>query len=116
MLPTQSSLAHDGNVAVQALIKKTKSNLVFVKGGTFKMGDFGSISTPDKLPYTSQDESKPLHDVELESFSIGKYKVTYEDFDVYSSATGTPRIAELKRDETISNSSQCPCRRKLARS
>lgn len=97
-LPTRSSWAHDRNVAVQALIKKTKSNIVIVKGGTFKMGDFGSISTPDKLPYTHQDESKPLHDVELDSFSIGKYKVTHEDFEVYSSATGTPRIAELKRD------------------
>lgn len=58
-----SPLALEPNADALALIKKTKSNLVYIKGGTFKMGDFGPISTPDKLPYTSQDESKPLHDV-----------------------------------------------------
>ncbi|WP_354675413.1 formylglycine-generating enzyme family protein [Cupriavidus alkaliphilus] len=108
MLAIPSSWALDPNESVQALIRKTKSNLVFVKGGTFKMGDFGPITTPDRLPYTSQDESKPLHDVELESFSIGKYKVTYEDFDVYSSDSGTPRIAELRRDRPYRNIPNVP--------
>ncbi|WP_198052995.1 formylglycine-generating enzyme family protein [Cupriavidus taiwanensis] len=91
---------------VQALVNKSKANLIFIKGGTFKMGDFGAITTQDKLPYTTQDESKPLHDVELDSFSIGKYKVTYEDFDVYSKATNTQKIGELKANReyrTIAN-------------
>lgn len=98
-LASSPSCAIDSSSATQALIQKTKSNLVFVKGGTFKMGDFGPITTPDKLPYTSQDESKPLHDVELDSFSIGKYKVTYEDFDVYTAATGKQKIGKLALNE-----------------
>ena len=61
---------------VQALIQKTKSNLVFVKGGTFKMGDFGPVSTPDKMPYApGRAHATPLHEVELDSFSMSKYKV-----------------------------------------
>ncbi|WP_082819107.1 SUMF1/EgtB/PvdO family nonheme iron enzyme [Cupriavidus nantongensis] len=70
------------------------------------MGDFGSISTEDGLPFTTQDESKPLHDVELDNFSIGKYKVTYEDFDVYSKATHTQQIGQLEANKacrTVAN-------------
>ena len=36
--------------ALQALVAKTKKNLVFVEGGTFQMGDFGTVHNPDKLP------------------------------------------------------------------
>lgn len=99
LTPTIASpLALEPNADALTLIKKTKSNLVYIKGGTFKMGDFGSISTLDKLPYTSQDESKPLHDVDLDSFSIGKYKVTYEEFDIYTKSTGARRIAEFANE------------------
>ncbi|SOZ63297.1 conserved exported hypothetical protein [Cupriavidus taiwanensis] len=105
---TPSSWALQLDQEVQALLSKTKINLVFVKGGTFKMGDFGSITTQDKLPYTTQDEARPLHDVELDSFSIGKYKVTYEDFDVYSRATHTQKIAELKTDREYRSVANVP--------
>ncbi|MFM0042559.1 formylglycine-generating enzyme family protein [Paraburkholderia sediminicola] len=75
---------------VKALVKKSLADMVFVKGGTFKMGDFGPEVSPEKLPYTSQDENKPVHQVTLDGFSIGKYKVTYADFDIYTVATGKP--------------------------
>ncbi|MFM0604863.1 SUMF1/EgtB/PvdO family nonheme iron enzyme [Paraburkholderia sediminicola] len=75
---------------VKALVKKSIADMVFVKGGTFKMGDFGPEVSPEKLPYTSQDENKPVHQVTLDGFSIGKYKVTYADFDIYTAATGKP--------------------------
>ncbi|MGQ7940027.1 formylglycine-generating enzyme family protein [Paraburkholderia sp. D1E] len=74
----------------KALVKKSLADMVFVKGGTFKMGDFGPEVSPEKLPYTSQDENKPVHQVTLDGFSIGKYKVTYADFDIYTAATGKP--------------------------
>lgn len=83
---------------VASLVKKTRRNLVFVRGGNFQMGDFGRIHSPEKMPYTGQPESKPLHAVELDSFSIGAYKVTFEDFDVYTSANGLPRIGTRKYD------------------
>ncbi|WP_328515632.1 formylglycine-generating enzyme family protein [Ralstonia solanacearum] len=91
--------ALDASHEVQVLIQKTKSNLVFVKGGTFKMGDFGPQTTPDKMPYTpGRAFATPLHTVELDSFSMSKYKVTYQDFDVYTDATGKPRIAQAQLD------------------
>lgn len=73
---------------VKALVKKSLSDMVFVNGGTFMMGDFGPSVTPEKLPYTAQPDNKPAHKVTLDSFSIGRYKVTYADFDVYTKATG----------------------------
>lgn len=72
----------------QALVKKSLSDMVFVRGGTFMMGDFGPSVTPEKLPLTAQHEDKPVHKVALDSFSIGRYKVTYADFDVYMKAVG----------------------------
>ncbi|WP_051376863.1 formylglycine-generating enzyme family protein [Burkholderia sp. WSM2232] len=84
---------------VKALVKKSLENMVFVKGGTFTMGDFGSQVTPEKLPFTSQQENKPAHPVTLDSFSIGKYKVTYADLDVYTTATGKPSWPQDKADQ-----------------
>ncbi|MBX3618839.1 MAG: SUMF1/EgtB/PvdO family nonheme iron enzyme [Rhizobacter sp.] len=90
--PASGHAAHNIDARIAALVQKTKHNLVFVKGGSFKMGDFGRLRSPERLPYTGQPEASPLHDVELDSFSIGKYKVSYEDFDVYTDANGLPRI------------------------
>jgi formylglycine-generating enzyme required for sulfatase activity len=84
---------------VSALVKKSLADMIFVKGGTFTMGDFGPQVTPEKLPYTSQQENKPAHPVTLDSFSIGKYKVTYADLDVYTTATGKPSWPEDKADQ-----------------
>jgi len=82
------------------LVKKAKADLVFVKGGTFKMGDFGPVSTPDKMPYApGRAYATPLHEVELDSFSMSKYKVTVTDFDVYTEAVGKPHIAQAKFDK-----------------
>jgi formylglycine-generating enzyme len=81
---------------VKALVKKSLVDMAFVKGGTFTMGDFGPEVSPEKLPYTSQQENKPAHPVTLDSFSIGKYKVTYADFDIYTAATGKPAWPEDK--------------------
>jgi formylglycine-generating enzyme required for sulfatase activity len=56
---------------------KMLSGMVFVKGGTFMMGDFGVEVSPEKLAYTSQHENKPAHQVMLDTFSISKYKITF---------------------------------------
>jgi len=77
---------------VQALLDKTRKNLRFVQGGTFQMGDFGPIDSPEKLPYSVDQDNKFLHKVTLKSFSMSAYKSTYADLDVYSEATGTPRV------------------------
>ena len=37
-------------LALQALVAKTKKNVVFVEGSTFQMGDFGLVHNAEKLP------------------------------------------------------------------
>lgn len=73
------------------LKKKVLADLIFVEGGTFMMGDFGSLWSPEKLPYSDDVTSRPVHKVTLSSFSISKYKTTYAEFDVYTDATKTER-------------------------
>jgi formylglycine-generating enzyme required for sulfatase activity len=55
------------------------SDMVLLRGGNSTMGD----------PYNegSSDE-KPTHSVTLSDFYIGKYEVTFDEFDAFCSATG----------------------------
>jgi len=84
---------------IALLRKKVLADLVFVKGGTFMMGDFGPLWSPEKLPYSDDPTNKAVHEVTLSSFSITKYKTTYAEFDVYSDATKTDRAANGPLDK-----------------
>jgi len=55
---------------------KPMIDMIFVKGGTFKMG---SVSR-SRREYTNQDAEWPRHDVTLNDFSIGKYEVTQGEY------------------------------------
>jgi sulfatase modifying factor 1 len=79
---------------LQSFVQKIKSNLVFVEGGEFLMGDYGSQYGPERLPYDSDKDSKPLHKVELSNYSINRYKVTNEEFQLYLKINGL----ELRQD------------------
>lgn len=87
---TTAASAAEPDTKLQALLDKTRRNLRFVEGGTFQMGDFGPLHSPDKLYYSSNPNNKPLHKVTLDSFSMSAFKTTYADHDVYSEATGKP--------------------------
>lgn len=76
---------------VKALMDKTLKNLRFVEGGSFEMGDFGEKYGDEGLPFDRNADSKPLHKVTLTSFSIGAFKTSYEDHDVYSASNGKER-------------------------
>ncbi len=75
---------------IQALAKKTKEQLVFVKGGEFQMGDFGEIHSEEKMQYSGPLDDGPLHKVIVSDFSISKYKVTLADYDIYAGANNLP--------------------------
>ncbi|MFP5303235.1 SUMF1/EgtB/PvdO family nonheme iron enzyme [Cobetia sp. SIMBA_158] len=78
---------------IATLIKKTEANMIFVKGGTFQMGDFGPIDEgTNGLPYSVHKDNKPLHTVTLDSYSISATQVSYDDFDTYTLATGKQTI------------------------
>ncbi|MEN8216895.1 MAG: SUMF1/EgtB/PvdO family nonheme iron enzyme [Pseudomonadota bacterium] len=55
--------------------------MVKLPGGTFKMG------SKNTLPY--QDE-RPQHEVTLQPFSISRYEVTFEEYDLFAKATDNP--------------------------
>ena len=74
-------------------LNKIKSELIYIKGGEFLMGDYGEEYGPENLPYDSNKDSKPLHKVELSSFSISKFKVDNEIYAKYLKLTkSTGRI------------------------
>ncbi|WP_025903509.1 SUMF1/EgtB/PvdO family nonheme iron enzyme [Tatumella sp. UCD-D_suzukii] len=62
-----------------ALVSVSLNNLVMVKGGEFLMGDFGPL-IGEKLPF-NVDKDTPLHRVILSDFRIGKYRVTWGEFN-----------------------------------
>jgi formylglycine-generating enzyme len=80
---------------VNELLKTSIKNMIFVQGGIFQMGDFGRVYGAEKLPHNPPYAfSDPMHEVELDSFSIGRYKVTYDEFDIYTQSTGKAKIAQ----------------------
>jgi formylglycine-generating enzyme required for sulfatase activity len=92
-----SSSSAELEARVQALLAKAKRSLRPLKSGTFEMGDWGN---EHGIPYDFDAHSRPVHKVTLDGFSMMAYKVTYEDFDVFTDATGNERIAmdELDAD------------------
>lgn len=88
---TSSDVDTPLDVRVQQLVSKVKNSLRFLKGGTFDMGDWGKQA--NGVYYDIDTYSRPLHRVTLDGFSMMAYKVTYEDFDVFTDATGKERIA-----------------------
>ncbi len=76
---------------IQNYLNRVKTDLVYIKGGTFWMGDFCK-KMREGGPYCSPEkDTKPLHEVELSSYSIGKFKVTHEDYDFYLKMAGLPK-------------------------
>ncbi|UZW75072.1 formylglycine-generating enzyme family protein [Alkalimarinus sediminis] len=87
---------------IKRVIQQTLDNMVFVKGGSFIMGDFGKLERNSDgsqfLAHWSSDKDDDfLHRVTLDSFSINKYEVTWEEFDTFSRATNRPIFKEGKR-------------------
>lgn len=60
-----------------------KPEMIKVKGGTFYLGDFHDSTNTDAIP---------VHLVTVNDFRIGKYEVTYEQYDHYTDIMGLPRI------------------------
>ncbi|MGR7526673.1 formylglycine-generating enzyme family protein [Klebsiella aerogenes] len=90
---------------VQHFIKEAKSEQVFVQGGTFWMGDFCSKIRNGGAFCTSDKNNKPVHEVELSSYSISKFKITHENYAFYLEMTGQPKQHFDKewRNKTLSD-------------
>ncbi|MFK4051025.1 formylglycine-generating enzyme family protein [Acinetobacter venetianus] len=92
---TKENLSPEQQKQLQQLLDKTKKNLIFVKGGSYMMGDFGPEHSIDKLPYDGKGDSKPLHKVTLDDFHLSATKATYADFDIYTDVTGQKAIGNF---------------------
>ncbi|MDZ5435200.1 formylglycine-generating enzyme family protein [Pseudomonas fluorescens] len=81
-------LGDSASQELQGFIQNVKSNLIFVEGGKFLMGDYGMLYGPERLPFDFDKDSKPLHEVELSSYSISKYKITNWEYQFYLGSNG----------------------------
>ena len=57
--------------------------MVYVEGGIFAMGS--ESGDPDE---------KPLHNVSLNSFSISRFEITFDQYDLFYSSTGRPKPSD----------------------
>ncbi|SFV68043.1 protein of unknown function DUF323 [hydrothermal vent metagenome] len=88
-------------MSVKELLKKTDSNMIKVKGGTFMMGDVGGIiNGKDEKRATWTTDDDVVHKVTLSDFSMSKYEVTLSEYDVYSEDAGVKRIYDYVSKKT----------------
>ncbi|MEJ2456295.1 MAG: SUMF1/EgtB/PvdO family nonheme iron enzyme [Candidatus Thiodiazotropha sp.] len=86
--------------AVESLKQRTIDQLIFVKGGTFMMGDLGFTDKDGQFHnFTNDANVFPAHQVTLSSYSIQANEVTFRDYDLYSSIIGGETILEEFRGE-----------------
>ncbi|EFB2829538.1 formylglycine-generating enzyme family protein [Escherichia coli] len=69
------------------LIDSVTGSMVSVKGGRFQMGDFGPL-VGEQLPFSPDQDNKPLHWVELSDFKITRNKITWGDYNKWVQVTG----------------------------
>ncbi|MCG8157348.1 SUMF1/EgtB/PvdO family nonheme iron enzyme [Brenneria goodwinii] len=79
-----------------ALVQTSLDNMITVKGGRFQMGDFGPL-VGEKLPFSPDQDNKPLHWVALSDFRMGKYRVTWGEFNRWLAFQGRDKNDYYKR-------------------
>ncbi len=86
----------------QWIINKTLDSFVFVEGGTFMMGDVGyTDSNGVHQSFAGDRECQPAHAVTLDSYSIQKYEVTYQEMDLFTRNTNQELVyAKYRGDES----------------
>ena len=72
------------------LANEQLTDMVFVEGGSFMMGDFGP-TMGERLPFSPEIDDDHLHKVTLDNFSMSKYLVTWGQFNHYLELQGKPR-------------------------
>ncbi|MCC4114393.1 formylglycine-generating enzyme family protein [Aromatoleum toluclasticum] len=75
---------------IAKLKKKVVGDLVYVRGGSFMRGDF-HVQAGLSASFTPNLDDKHVKKITLSDFWIGKYKVAYAEFDVFTDATGRKR-------------------------
>ena len=95
----QNAAGQDNNFTAKGEIrKKTRADsigieFIFVKGGTFQMGDV--------MGDNDNDDEKPLHTVTVSDFYLGKTEITVAQYRIFCKATGRlmPKIPPWGRQD-----------------
>ena len=78
--------------------RRAVENQILVSGGTFVMGDFGTVDDEGKwrayFPRTADIEL--AHEVTLSDYSLARYETTWFDFDTFLLATGRPVVFSVQ--------------------
>ncbi|MGP9830606.1 formylglycine-generating enzyme family protein, partial [Psychrobacter sp. AOP1-A1-60] len=102
---TRSDLTDAEQQRLDDFVAEQKSNMRFIEGGSYEMGDFGpKLDWTGGMPISSGGDNKSLHPVTLDSFSMNAYKATFGDFDIYSMVTGQPKEGMQESAETVRQS------------
>ena len=61
-------------------VSPIRPEMVVIAGGRFRMGCVSGQNCAN--------DEQPVHEVQVESFELGKYEVTFEEYDRFTAATG----------------------------
>jgi formylglycine-generating enzyme required for sulfatase activity len=80
------------------VIKRSQTNLdkpemVLIEGGSFMMGD---------VLNDGNEDAQPVHQVTLEDFFLGRYEVTFQQYDAFATVTGR----DLPNDDSLGRGSR----------
>jgi len=64
--------------------------MVDIVGGTYTMG------APDQAGSSERKDEQPAHQVNVKPFRLGKFEVTFAQYDAYTDAVGKPRVIPPK--------------------
>lgn len=85
---------------INALKQRTLDNLVFVKGGTFMMGDVGYEDESGQFRNFGPDaDAFPAHQVTLTSYSILRYEITFAEYDFFAEVFGREKPYQRYRSQ-----------------
>ncbi|MBA6421745.1 formylglycine-generating enzyme family protein [Pseudomonas neustonica] len=98
---------------ILATVVRSLDNMVFIEGGEFEMGDFGTLcqydpanmgtwpygQEPERLcPITPERNDDYLHQVRLSSYHLSRYQTRQEDFDLFRTSQGLALFNAEERD------------------
>ncbi|MEH6494056.1 formylglycine-generating enzyme family protein [Halopseudomonas sp.] len=110
-------LSRDLREQILATVVRSLDDMVFIEGGEFEMGDFGTLceydpanmgtwpygQDPERLcPITPERHDDYLHQVRLSSYHLSRYQTRLEDFDLFRTTLGLELFdAELRKREDL---------------
>ncbi|GGY65870.1 protein 3-oxoalanine-generating enzyme family protein [Cellvibrio zantedeschiae] len=63
-------------------------DMVDIPAGSFMMGDINHFIPEDPRMVRATEMEQPVHKVKIKAFRLGKYEVTFAQYDVFAEATG----------------------------